>query len=152
TSSGTSNLLKTARACDARLGNTSTIAATEADSSGSSLAKTSYSESTHRALIALRCAANQRPFNMVDDELYKAEVAMLRPGTSLPSPSTVSRDSQNLFLELAGHVSNYFVVTICCILGLYQILTPIWFRASTLQFILCSMVGQHPSLHHILVL
>ncbi|KAH6871175.1 hypothetical protein BKA70DRAFT_1131121 [Coprinopsis sp. MPI-PUGE-AT-0042] len=44
---------------------------------------TLYSESTHCALIALRCATNQRLFNMIDDELYKAEVSMLQPGTSL---------------------------------------------------------------------
>ena len=49
-----------------------------------------YSEAAHRALIALRCAKNQRPFNSVLDEDYQAEVNILWPGTKLPHPQTVS--------------------------------------------------------------
>lgn len=115
TSSGTSNLLKSARACDARLVSSAQAAAA---SLPPPLAL-EYSKPNHRAMIALRCAANQRPFNMVADELYQAEVSMLRPGTVLPSPATVSRDSQHLYLELSKSVSDYFVVCFVCCALLY---------------------------------
>ncbi len=56
-----------------------------------------YSETRHRALIALRCAASHRPFNLAKDPLYLEEVEMLRPGTTVPAPSTVSRDLQTIY-------------------------------------------------------
>ena len=49
-----------------------------------------YSVAAHRTLIAMRCAKNHCPFNFVLDEDYQTEVEMLRPGTILPSPQTVS--------------------------------------------------------------
>jgi hypothetical protein len=60
-----------------------------------------YTEAAHRALIALRCAKNHRPFNSVLDEDYQAEVNMLRPGTKLPHPAAVSRDIQAIYLDLS---------------------------------------------------
>ncbi|KAF8958351.1 hypothetical protein BDZ97DRAFT_1668734, partial [Flammula alnicola] len=71
-----------------------------------------YSQAAHRALIALRCAKNSRPFNIVDDEDYRTEVQMLRPGTTLPRPKTVSRDINSIYLELSQHVRQYFIVSL----------------------------------------
>ncbi|EJD08420.1 uncharacterized protein FOMMEDRAFT_68048, partial [Fomitiporia mediterranea MF3/22] len=76
-------------------------------SSGNSLA---YSEATHRALLALRCAKYNRPFNFVRDKYYSLEVEMLRPGTTLPSPDTVSGDIKSLYQGLSIQVRNYFKV------------------------------------------
>jgi len=69
-----------------------------------------YSVSGHRALIALRCAKSFRPFNMVRDKFYKMEVEMLRPGTHLPHPGTVSKDINHLYQELSKDVRAYFEV------------------------------------------
>ena len=103
TSSGTSNLVSSIKACNHRQG---VSGGDSLDTAGS----LPYSEANHRALIALRCAESQRPFNMVQDHYYQMEVAMLCPGTILPSPATVSRDSTHLYLEFSSHVMNYFVV------------------------------------------
>ncbi|KAJ3500635.1 hypothetical protein NLJ89_g9707 [Agrocybe chaxingu] len=67
-----------------------------------------YSHAGHRALIALRCAKFCRPFNMVSDDDYHLEVAMLHPNTVPPSPSTISRDVKAIYLELGRHVLTYF--------------------------------------------
>ena len=42
------------------------------------------------------------------DEDYQAEVDMLRPGTKLPHPTTVSRDIQAIYLDMSKHVRDYF--------------------------------------------
>lgn len=76
-------------------------------------ATVTYTEAAHRALIALRCAKNHRPFNFVLDEDYQAEVNMLRPGTKLPHPATVSRDIQAIYLDMSMHVRSYFQVSFC---------------------------------------
>ncbi|KAF5315255.1 hypothetical protein D9619_006958 [Psilocybe cf. subviscida] len=68
-----------------------------------------YTYATHRALIALRCAKNFRPFNMVTDSDYILEVLLLRPGTKIPDPSTVSRDIKHIYEQMALHVKNYFL-------------------------------------------
>ena len=70
----------------------------------------SYSYSNHRALIAARCAASKRPFNSVADPYYVQEVEMLRPGTKLPSPATVSRDVKAMYGVGAEVVREYFLV------------------------------------------
>lgn len=69
-----------------------------------------YTPARHRTLIALRCATEQRPFNMVTDKYYKMEVDLLRRGTLIPSPNTVSRDIRDLYVELSKDVRDYFVV------------------------------------------
>ncbi|KAJ7676681.1 hypothetical protein DFH06DRAFT_976466, partial [Mycena polygramma] len=76
---GTSNLLRTSQQCDEERG---IVVA-------SSTAAPSYS---HRAIIVMRTATSNRPFNFVNDKYYKMEVELLRPGTIIPSASTVSRD------------------------------------------------------------
>ncbi|KAF8145898.1 hypothetical protein K438DRAFT_1526579, partial [Mycena galopus ATCC 62051] len=69
-----------------------------------------YSPVAHRAIIAMRTATSNRPFNMVTDKYYRMEVLMLRPNTLIPFPSTVSRDVNLLYLEIAKNVKSYFVV------------------------------------------
>ena len=104
TSSGTKNLNDSVKACDARLG----IVSPTLQQSGAG--HIPYSPANHRTLLALRCAKNMRPFNFVSDPLYIAEVNMLRPGTKLPDPTTVSRDVKLLYEQLSMHVSDYFQV------------------------------------------
>jgi hypothetical protein len=72
-----------------------------------------YSEAAHRAVIALRCATSHRPFNVVNDKYYKVEVELLRPGTKIPAPRTVSEDINHLYLELSKTVQDYFKVCVC---------------------------------------
>ncbi|KDQ20120.1 hypothetical protein BOTBODRAFT_102100, partial [Botryobasidium botryosum FD-172 SS1] len=69
-----------------------------------------YTPAMHRAVIALRCAMSKRPFNIVNDPYYKMEVELLRPGTIVPHPSTVSRDICAIYSEAAKHVREYFEV------------------------------------------
>jgi hypothetical protein len=57
------------------------------------------------------CAANRRPFNSVKDPFYLQEVELLRPGTAVPSPSTVSRDIQAIYLAGAIAIKEYFEVS-----------------------------------------
>lgn len=71
-----------------------------------------YSYALHRALIALRCAKNSRPFNMVSDKDYLTEVQMLRPGVIMPRPRTVSDDVNSIYLEVSRHVQQYFLASL----------------------------------------
>jgi len=70
-----------------------------------------YSAAAHHTLIAMWCAKNHCPFNSVLDEDYQTEVEMLRPGTILPGPQTVSRDIKSIYAEMSKNVRNYFMVT-----------------------------------------
>ena len=69
-----------------------------------------YSVAAHRVLIALRCAASRRPFSSVTDPFYILEVQMLRSGTTLPSPSTISRDVSAMYEGASVLVKEYFQV------------------------------------------
>ena len=71
-----------------------------------------YSEAAHRAIIALRCATSHRPFNFVNDKYYHKEVELLRPGTKIPAPTTVSLDIKHIYLELSKTVRMYFKVQV----------------------------------------
>lgn len=102
TSNGTTNLLKTGQQCDTERG----IVATQTESATSLV----YSPAAHRAIIAMRTATSHRPFNIVNDKYYKMEVELLRPGTTVPSSSTVSRDLKLLYQEISRDVRAYFVV------------------------------------------
>ena len=104
TGHGTKNIQDGVKACDKRVG-TVTGSTTAVKYTGKP-----YSPAAHRTLIAMRCAKNHRPFNSVLDEDYQAEVAMLRPGTILPSPQTVSRDIKSIYAEMSKNVRNYFMV------------------------------------------
>lgn len=105
TSEGTSNLKLGAERCDTKHGTRPTIAAQDNGS-------IPYSAAAHRAIIMLRCSKNSRPFNSVLDEDYRIEVQMLRPGTEIPHPITISRDARAVYLELSKCVRNYFTVGI----------------------------------------
>ncbi|KDQ18441.1 hypothetical protein BOTBODRAFT_80592, partial [Botryobasidium botryosum FD-172 SS1] len=69
-----------------------------------------YTPAHHRALIALRCMVSKWPFSMVKDPLYLAEVELLRPGTVVPHPTTVSGDILKIYTESAKLVKSYFEV------------------------------------------
>ncbi|KDQ17360.1 hypothetical protein BOTBODRAFT_106061, partial [Botryobasidium botryosum FD-172 SS1] len=62
------------------------------------------------AVLALRCATSKQPFNMVKDPYYEIEVEMLRPGTVIPHPSTISWGISTVYSEAAKHVKEYFEV------------------------------------------
>jgi hypothetical protein len=103
TGNGTTNLQKTASACDALRG-------VAAPATVATL--TSYTPAAHRTVIAMRSATSNRPFNAVTDKYYKMEVEMLRPGTVIPHPTTVSQDIKHLYVELSKTVRQYFKVSI----------------------------------------
>ncbi|CUA71178.1 Putative AC transposase [Rhizoctonia solani] len=67
-----------------------------------------FSPARFRALIALWCARNHRPFEMVSDDLLVAIVNELRPGTALPDPTTLSRDVQSLYRDNMEAIRHYF--------------------------------------------
>ncbi|KAJ7772032.1 hypothetical protein DFH07DRAFT_879090, partial [Mycena maculata] len=105
-SQGTGNLGKTNLKCDKRRGvegDTNKGAQQDLHRSISN-----YTPARHRALIALRCASSHRPFHAIRDPFYLEEIELLRPGTSVPSPATVSRDVQTLYLEGSQMVKDYF--------------------------------------------
>ncbi|KAF8606681.1 hypothetical protein BDV93DRAFT_437436 [Ceratobasidium sp. AG-I] len=105
----TQNLLGSAIMCDKHSG-------TQSDLTLSLLPVTSgevYSAAKHKAIIALRCAQNKRPFNSIADELYKQEVELLHLGTSIPTPQTVSHDIYTIYAGAADGVKNYFNVRAC---------------------------------------
>ncbi|KAF8985715.1 hypothetical protein BDQ17DRAFT_1260059, partial [Cyathus striatus] len=56
------------------------------------------------------CTKNYCPFNSVLDEEYQMEVEMLRPGTKIPHPITVSHDIQALYIAFSRCVKEYFAV------------------------------------------
>lgn len=104
TSNGTANLKNSALTCDFQCG-TNLLPGTLSSS-------IPYSEAAHRAVIALRCATSNRPFNFVSDKYYLLEIDMLRPGTHLPSPDTVSNDIKDIYHGIASKVRDYFKVCI----------------------------------------
>ncbi|TFY82246.1 hypothetical protein EWM64_g1767 [Hericium alpestre] len=108
TSWGTGNLIREKRKCEAKRGivdgaDTSVGAQQTLESTVSR-----YTPARHRALIALRCAESKRPFNSVQDPRYLEEIELLRPGTVVPSPSTVSRDSNDIYVQGSNAVKQYF--------------------------------------------
>ncbi|KAL1739613.1 hypothetical protein HDZ31DRAFT_1593, partial [Schizophyllum fasciatum] len=105
TKDGTNQLLRTAKDCDKQRG---VVVARP-------LSSISYSYIAHRTLIALRCVMNHRPFESVRDPFYAQEIEMLRPGTKLPSPKTVSRDVKRLYEGLAVHFQSYLKVHPACL-------------------------------------
>ncbi|CAE6473416.1 unnamed protein product [Rhizoctonia solani] len=67
-----------------------------------------FSLARFRALLALWCARNHRPFEMISDDLLVAIVNELRPGTALPDPTTLSRDIQSLYQRNMQAIRHYF--------------------------------------------
>lgn len=105
TSSGTSNIKATAEQCDRAHGN-----APEPATSTSLVP--SYTPASLRTAIAMYCATSHCPFAYVHDKWYKYQVEMLRPGTPIPDPATVSRDAKALYLKLSVMVKAYFAVRV----------------------------------------
>jgi hypothetical protein len=103
-SHGTTNLARAAEACNARRGIVDSRRAEESLSLGP------YSEARHRTIIALRCAESSRAAHLVTDKYYRMEVELLRPGTTIPSEHTVSRDLKLLHQQLAKEGQAYFMV------------------------------------------
>ncbi|CEL58797.1 hypothetical protein RSOLAG1IB_12198 [Rhizoctonia solani AG-1 IB] len=101
TSSGTHNLIRGAEACDLvrKVGQKSMVSTGEARK---------FSPTRLRALIALWCARNHRPFELFRDDLFTAIVDELRPGTSLPDPSTIGRDVRNIYFDNKDAIRQYF--------------------------------------------
>ncbi|KAJ7799974.1 hypothetical protein B0H14DRAFT_3786870, partial [Mycena olivaceomarginata] len=111
TSEGTANLKRTSQQCNNRRGVVDTDGDTSKNAQQDLFRSVSrYTPARHRALIALRCAASHRPFNMVRDDFYLEEVELLRPGTIVRSPETVSKDVQTLYQEGSKRVKEYFKV------------------------------------------
>lgn len=111
TGHGTSNLARDIEECNSRYGvdNETVIGAWHIQQTiEKSISE--YMPVKHHALIALCCAVLKQPFNMVNNPLYVQEVALLHPGTVLPSPSTISHDVNYLYFDGSGHVKDYFSV------------------------------------------
>ena len=104
---GTTNLAKANSNCDKARGTRSRDSTATSDNP-----TVPYSMAAHRVLIALRCAASRRPFSSVTDPFYISEVQMLRPGTTLPSPSTVSRDVLAMYEGGSIIIKEYFQVSL----------------------------------------
>lgn len=106
TSQGTSNLERGRHKCDKAHG-------VDPSTSGNNIQlqpPPQYSYAKYRAFIAAHCASSRRPFNSVADPHYIQEVEMLRPGTKLPSPATVSRDVNRMYEVGVDVVQKYFSV------------------------------------------
>ena len=110
TGDGTKNLARTIVDCNARRGvapgDLSSIGAQQTIEKSIS----EYTPAKHRALIAMRCCVSKRPFNMVRDPHYIEEIHLLRPGTNIPSPATVSRDVNRVYTLGSKQVKEYFLV------------------------------------------
>ena len=102
TGHGTKNMQDGMKACNKCVGTTSTTMLAV------NIHKP-YSAAAHHTLIAMHCAKNHWPFNSVLDEDYQAEVQMLRPGTILPSPQTVSRVNQSYLFWNVKECSELFL-------------------------------------------
>ncbi|KAJ7933205.1 hypothetical protein B0H13DRAFT_1592562, partial [Mycena leptocephala] len=107
---GTKNLQRSMEQCCKKRGVAADVDSSKGSQQDLFRSVSRYTPAHHRALVALRCARSHRPFNSVKDELYLEEVELLRPGTHVYSPSTVSRDVQTLYLEGSKQVKQYFKV------------------------------------------
>lgn len=122
TAEGTSNLKKAADACTATSGQSQSSVST---STTPNIPRLQYTYATHRVLIALRCAKNFRPFNMVSDSDYIMEVILLCPGTQTPDPSVISRNIKHIYECMSIHVKDYFLVSF-----IYMIIDLYWYTTN----------------------
>ena len=72
---------------------------------------------------------------------------MLRPGTILPGPQTVSHDIKSIYAEMSKNVGNYFMVTYILFRRNCYYINKYMTRLLTPPFIWSWMGGQHPLLH-----
>lgn len=104
TNHGTTNLLRTAKACDQR--------GRRSPSAISLKTVKEYTEARHRLLIALRCCVSKRPFEMVRDKIYALEVDLLSgEHRNLPSPQVVQNDTLTIYDGMSQEVLTYFKVS-----------------------------------------
>jgi len=113
TGDGTKNLARAIVECNERRGVTSDDLSSVGAQQTIEKSVSEYTPAKHRALIAMRCCVSKRPFNMVRDPHYAEEIRLLRPGTDIPSPATVSRDVNQVYTLGSKQVKEYFLV--CCL-------------------------------------
>ncbi|KAG2118386.1 hypothetical protein DEU56DRAFT_747789 [Suillus clintonianus] len=149
TGQGTNNLVTGMKDCAARRGVSSGSDATGTQQTiTGSVSK--YTAEAHRALIAMHCAVNKRPFQSVADPLYIEEIKLLRPDVKVPSPRTVSRDINTIYTEASHNVKTYFEVRF---LTKMQLFAPdSHSRNTSARFTLSSTAGWHHLLIHTSVL
>jgi hypothetical protein len=80
------------------------------DTSASSSTIRQFSSARFRALLALWCARNHRPYELVQDELFGAIIDELRPGALLPDSTTLSRDVKGIYHHNMASIRQYFEV------------------------------------------
>ncbi|KAG8747952.1 hypothetical protein FRC11_012206, partial [Ceratobasidium sp. 423] len=100
-SSGTKKFIDAANWCNARLN-----VAQQPEESTEQVSQ--FSLARFQAFLALWCARNHRPFEMINDDLFAAIVNELRPGTLLPDSTTLSRDVQSLYQQNMQAIRHYF--------------------------------------------
>lgn len=110
TSWGTSNLINANKKCDSTRAVQPDASGSNSLSSADSNGPVPFSNAAFRALIALRSAASNRAFNEVKDPFFIQCIELLRPGTRVPSPSTVSDDVKFLHAKMCERVAEYFEV------------------------------------------
>ena len=101
-----------------------------------------YSKAAHCALIALHCAKHHCSFNSILDPEYVLEVEMLRLGTVLPHPATISHDIESIYVSMLCSVHEYFMVCDSQLVKLFHLIMLLLFiRNVTFPFILYLMGG-----------
>jgi hypothetical protein len=68
-------------------------------------------EVNDRAHIARWCAESNRPFKIVEDREFRSLMKAGRPGTSLPSSLTVSRDIKATFKRCRERIDTFLKVS-----------------------------------------
>ncbi|KAI0028503.1 hypothetical protein K488DRAFT_6151, partial [Vararia minispora EC-137] len=107
TSHGTSNLAVGVKNCDRTRGATEGVVAM---SNSSMVVVPSFTDARVRALLAMECATGNRPFTFVNDQFFRYYTEMLRPGTSLPSRTTLSLDIKLIHTVVGERIRVYFMV------------------------------------------
>ncbi|KAG8705564.1 hypothetical protein FRC09_002881 [Ceratobasidium sp. 395] len=99
TSQGTNNLQRGIESCNKRTRNRQAIASTS---------PRQFSPARLRAILALWSARNHRPFELVQDELFRMLIDELRLGTLLPDRTTLSDDVRSLYKDNTTSIRQYF--------------------------------------------
>jgi hypothetical protein len=98
---GTKNLKEAVRRCNERRGVSDDLTTAEAPE---------YSDARFRALLIMWSAASRQPFHTLRDPVFLDIVSLLRPGTSVPSPQTTSRDLTHIYNQISLSVRDRFQV------------------------------------------
>ena len=105
----TSNIGKSEIRCQTRQQNLAgDLSSDVSDASAPPSIVTAYSSQMHRVLLSLMSAVDHRSYGSQITKLREMEVNLLRPGTTLPSASTLSRDTLLLHTAMAQSVAQYF--------------------------------------------